>query len=38
MLTQVKILKDIIKELPTDKTPIIVAGGSFNAQSVENNY
>lgn len=30
-----KKLKDIIKELPTDKTPIIVAGGSFNAQSVE---
>ena len=30
-----KKLKDIIKELPTDKTPIIVAGGSFNAQNVE---
>ena len=30
-----KKLKDIIKELPTDKTPIIVAGGSFNAQNIE---
>lgn len=28
-------LKDIIKELPENKIPIIVAGGSFNAQNLE---
>ncbi len=28
-----KILKDKIKKLPEDKTPIIIAGGSFNAQN-----
>ncbi len=26
-------LKEIIKELPTDKIPIIIAGGSFNGQN-----
>ena len=28
-----KILKNKIKKLPEDKTPIIIAGGSFNAQN-----
>lgn len=30
-----KILKDKIKPLPTDKMPIIIAGGSFNAKHRE---
>lgn len=28
-------LKEKIKDLPTDKVPIIIAGGSFNAQGRE---
>lgn len=30
-----KALKEKIKDLPTDKVPIIIAGGSFNAQGKE---
>ena len=30
-----EVLKDKISELPTDKVPIIIAGGSFNAQGRE---
>ena len=29
------VLKEKVKELPTDKVPIIIAGGSFNAQGRE---
>lgn len=29
------VLKDIIRELPLDKVPIVVAGGSFNGKNIE---
>ena len=34
-LPSIEVLKDKIKELPIDKVPIIIAGGSFNEQGRE---